>query len=78
MNALGVVCPHYSVAADFEASFPLHLEAIMSFFCVPHRTFYFELLVVAPFDKLKLESQAFLFKTIILHNAFEILKKDDK
>jgi len=44
---------------------------------VPHRTFNFEL-VVAPLDKLKLESQASLFKAIVLHNASKILKKDGK
>jgi hypothetical protein len=65
MNALGVVYPHYLVVADFEASFPLHLEVIMSLYYVPHRMFNFELLVVAPLDKLKFESQASLFKTTI-------------
>jgi hypothetical protein len=37
-----------------------------------------ELLVVAPLDKLKVQSQASLVKTSIFHNAFEILKKDGK
>ncbi len=45
---------------------------------MPHKTFNFELLVVAPLDELKLESQASLFKTTILHNASKILKKDGK
>jgi hypothetical protein len=56
MNALGMVYPHYWVATNFEASFPLHLEVIMSFYYVPQRTFNFELLVVVPLDKLELES----------------------
>ncbi len=50
----------------------------MCFYYVPQRTFNFELLVVARLDKLKLESQTSLFKTTMLHNAFEILKKDGK
>ncbi len=74
MNVLGVVYPHYSVVIDSEAKFPLHLEVIMSFYYVPHKTFNFEL-VVAPLDKLKLESQASLFKAIVLHN---VSKKDGK
>jgi hypothetical protein len=78
INAPGVVYPHYSVAIYFEGSFPLHLEALMSFYYVPHKSFNFELLVVAPLDKLKLEFQAFLFKITILHNAFDILKKYGK
>jgi hypothetical protein len=78
MNAFGVVYPRYSVALDSKASFPLHFEAIMSFYCVPHKTFNFELLVVSPLDKLKLEFQVSLFKTTILHNASKILKKDGK
>jgi len=78
MNALGMVYPHYWVATNFETSFPLHLEVIMSFYYVPQRTFNFELLLVVPFDKLKFEFQASLFKTTMLHNAFEILKKDGK
>jgi hypothetical protein len=78
MNVLGMVYPHYWVAIDFEASFPLHLEVIMSFYYVAQRIFCSKLLVVAPLDKLKLESQAFLFKTTMLHNASKILKKDGK
>jgi hypothetical protein len=65
MNALGVVYPHYLVVADFEASFSLDLEVIMSLYYVSHRTFNIELLVVTPLDKLKFESQASLFKTTI-------------
>jgi hypothetical protein len=34
--------------------------------------------VVAPLDKLKLEFQVSLFKTTMVHNASEILKKDGK
>jgi hypothetical protein len=45
---------------------------------VPQKTFNYELLMVIPIDKLKLESQASLFKTTMLHNGFEILKKDGK
>jgi hypothetical protein len=78
MNALGVVYPHYWVVIKFGASFPLHLEVIMSFYYVPQRTFNFELLVVVPLDKLKLQFQVSLFKTTMIHNAFEILKKDGK
>jgi hypothetical protein len=48
----------------------------MSFYYVPQRTFNCKLLVVVPLDKLKLESQAFLFKITMLHNASEISKKD--
>jgi hypothetical protein len=50
----------------------------MSLYYVPQKTFNFELLVVIPLDKLKLESQASLFKTVMFHNGFEILKKDGK
>jgi hypothetical protein len=50
----------------------------MSFYYVPQKTFNFELLVVAPLDKLKLESQVSLFKTTMIHIAFEILKKNGK
>ncbi len=78
MNALGVVYPPYWVIANFGASFPLHLEVIMSFYCVPQRTFNSKLLVVTPLDKLKLESQVSLFKTTMIHNASKILKKDGK
>jgi hypothetical protein len=78
MNALGMLYPHYWVATNFEASFPLHLEVIMSFNYVPQIIFNSELLVVAPLDKLKLESQAYLFKTNMFHNAYENLKKDGK
>jgi hypothetical protein len=42
---------------------------------VPQNTLNFELLVVAPFDKLKLESQVSLFKTTMIHNAFEKLEE---
>jgi len=31
--------------------------------------------VVAPFDKLKLESQVSLFKTTMIHNAFQKIEK---
>jgi hypothetical protein len=34
MKALGVVYLHYKVNVDDEASFPLHLKVIMSFYCV--------------------------------------------
>jgi hypothetical protein len=71
-----MVYPHYWVATEFEASFLLHLEVIMSFYYVPQRIFNSKLLEVAPLDKLKLESQASLFKITMLHNAFEISKKD--
>ncbi len=50
----------------------------MSFYYVPEIILNYELLVVAPLDKLKLESQAYLFKTNVFHNAYEILKKDGK
>jgi hypothetical protein len=51
----------------------------MSFYCVPQKAFNFGLLVVvAPFDELKIESQVYLFKTTMSRNAFEILKKDGK
>ncbi len=43
-----------------------------------HRKLSSELLVVAPFDKLKLESQVCLFKTTMIHNAFQKLKKSGK
>jgi hypothetical protein len=36
-----------------------------------------ELLMTTPLDKLKLELQAF-FKTTMVHNSIEILKKDGK
>jgi hypothetical protein len=73
-----LVYPHYWVVANFGASFPLHLEVIMSFYYVPQKTFNFELLVVVPFEKLKVESQISLFKTTMIHNVSEILKKNGK
>jgi hypothetical protein len=78
MNDLGMVYPHFWVATNFEALFPLHLEVIMPFYYVPQIILKYELLVVAPFDKLELESQASLFKTTMLRNVFKILKKDGK
>ncbi len=45
---------------------------------MPQKTYNFELLVFATFDKLKLEFQVSLFKTTMIHNAFEILKKNSK
>jgi hypothetical protein len=50
----------------------------MSFYYVPQKMFNSKLLEVVPLDKLKFESQASLFKTTMLHNGFEILKKDGK
>jgi len=38
----------------------------------------FELLVVVPLEKLKVEYQISLFKTTMIHNVSEILKKDGK
>jgi len=51
------------------------LEVIISFYYVPKEIG--ELLMTIPLDKLKLELQAF-FKTTMVHNLVEILKKDDK
>ncbi len=62
----------------FEASFFLHLEVIMSFYYVSQITFNSKLLVVAPLDKLKLESQTSLFKITMFHNFSKISKKDGK
>ncbi len=43
-----------------------------------HRELSSKLLVVVPFDKLKLESQVSLFKTTMIHNDFQKLKKSGK
>jgi hypothetical protein len=76
MNVLGVVYQHSWVITNVEASFPLHLEIIISFYYVLH--WAFELLMVAPLDKLKLESQAFFLRQLFSTNVFKVLKKDDK
>jgi hypothetical protein len=68
MIVLGVVYQHSWVVRNVEASFPLHLEVIMSFDYVSH--WAFELLMVVPLNKLKLDSQTFLFKTIMFHKCF--------
>jgi hypothetical protein len=52
------------------------LEVIATFYCAPKKAF--ELLVVVPLNTLKLESLGSLFKITMFHNAFVILKKDDK
>jgi hypothetical protein len=53
-----MVYPHYYIVANVKISFPLHVAVTMSFYQVSQKTF--DLLVVDFFDKLKLESQAFL------------------
>lgn len=53
--------------------FLFHLDIIISFYYVLH--WAFELLMVAPLDKLKLESQAFLFKTTMFHKCLWSFEK---
>jgi hypothetical protein len=67
MNAFRVVYPYCRVNVYVEASFLLHLEVIVSFYCVLRNIG--DLLMFVLHDKLKFESQAFIFKTTMLHNA---------
>jgi hypothetical protein len=67
MNAFGVVYPYCKVNVYVEASFLLHLECIVSFYFVFKNIV--DLLMFVLHDKLKFESQAFIFKTTMLHNA---------
>lgn len=67
MNAFGVVCPYYRVNIYVEASLLLHLEVIVSFYCVLKNIV--DLLMFVLHDKLKFDSQAFIFKTTMLHNV---------
>jgi len=60
MNVFGVVYPYCRVNVYVEASFLLHLEVIVSFYCALKTIG--DLLMFVLHDKLKFESQAFILK----------------
>jgi len=67
MNVFGVVYSYCRVNIYVEASFLFHLEVIVSFYCVLKNIG--DLLMFVLHDKLKFESQDFIFKTTMLPNA---------
>jgi hypothetical protein len=67
MNVFGVVYLYCKVNVYVEASFLLHLEVIVSFYRVLKNIG--DLLMFVLHDKLKFESQNFIFKTTMLRNA---------